>query len=96
MLSQGHAKYITTFMEHNISGEKLLSMDSTHLKRVGVEVKQDRERIRERAKELKKISDKEKKRVEKERRVSLGASSGTNSKEEGKKGGKGLVSSILR
>jgi hypothetical protein len=95
LLSQNLAKYITIFMENSISGDKLLSMDSTHLKRVGVEVKQDRERIRERAKELKKISDKEKKRVEKERRVSAGGSSSSKG-EEGKKGGKGLVSSILR
>jgi len=90
LLSQGMQMYIPAFMDKSVSGDKLLQLESGHLKRLGVESKQDRERIRERAKELKKVGDKERKRLEKERRGSTGT------KTEDRKSGKGLVSSILR
>ena len=86
-------QYIPAFMDKGISGDKLLALDTNQLKRLGVEVKQDRERIRDNANKLKKVGDKERKRVEKERKLSGG---GEGSGGGSKKGGKGLVSSILR
>ena len=98
--------YISTFMDNNVNGERLLHCDSSQLKKLGIEAKHDRERIRDRAKEMKKISDKEKKRVEKERKISagsMGAGGGVaGSGSSGGQGGErksskgGPLSSILR
>ena len=87
-------QYIPAFMDRGISGDKLLALDTNQLKRLGVEVKQDRERIRDNANKLKKVGDKERKRVEKERKLSGGGGEGSSG--SSKKSGKGLVSSILR
>jgi hypothetical protein len=51
-----------------VGGELLLQLDSAMLKQLGVSSKADRERIKDRIKELRKSYDKERKRQDKERR----------------------------
>ena len=51
-----------------MSGEQLVQLDSSLLKQLGVASKTDRDRLKERIKELRKNYDKERKRQDKERR----------------------------
>ena len=51
-----------------MDGEQLLTLDSTLLKQLGVINKSDRDKIKDKLKELKKQNDKEKKELEKERK----------------------------
>ena len=62
--------YIPMFMEKEVGGEDLLVLDTNNLKQLGIVSKSDRERIKEKIKELRKINEKEKKRMEKERKPS--------------------------
>jgi mRNA-degrading endonuclease RelE of RelBE toxin-antitoxin system len=63
------------FTKNNISGDHLLAIDSHTLKQLGVISKQDREKIKEKIKELKKGSEKEKKRLDKEKKGKSGLKS---------------------
>lgn len=60
--------YIPRFLDSNVDGEVLLTLDSTLLKQLGVINKSDRDKIKDKLKELKKQNDKEKKELEKERK----------------------------
>ena len=60
--------YIPRFIDSAVQGEVLLNLDSTQLKQLGVVNKNDRDKIKEKIKELKKQNDKEKKEMEKERK----------------------------
>jgi hypothetical protein len=51
-----------------VIGEQLLQLDSSTLKQLGVTSKTDRERLKERIKELKKTNEKERKRQDKEKK----------------------------
>ena len=60
--------YIPRFLDSNVDGEVLLTLDSTLLKQLGVINKSDRDKIKDKLKELKKQNEKEKKELEKERK----------------------------
>lgn len=60
--------YIPRFLDSSVDGEQLLTLDSTLLKQLGVINKSDRDKIKDKLKELKKQNDKEKKELEKERK----------------------------
>ena len=65
LLAQGMECYITIFMDHTITGDALLSMDSNCLKELGVKNKDDREKIKKKIKELRTFNEKEKKAIKK-------------------------------
>ena len=60
--------YIPRFLDSAVTGESLLNLDSALLKQLGVLSKNDREKLKEKIKELKKQNDREKKELEKERK----------------------------
>ena len=60
--------YIPRFLDSSVDGEILLTLDSTLLKQLGVINKSDRDKIKDKLKELKKQNEKEKKELEKERK----------------------------
>jgi hypothetical protein len=68
LLALSMEMYIPRFIDSSIHGETLLNLDSTQLKQLGVVNKNDRDKIKEKIKELKKQNDKEKKEIEKERK----------------------------
>lgn len=94
LLSLGMEMYIPIFMEQKIGGELLLQIDGHNLKQLGVISKQDRDKIKDKLKELKKSNDKEKKRLEKDSRKVKNSSGGSGG--GGGSGASGLVSSFLR
>ena len=53
--------YIPRFLDSSVDGEQLLTLDSTLLKQLGVINKSDRDKIKDKLKELKKQNDREKK-----------------------------------
>ena len=55
--------YILNFLNKSVDGETLLQADSTLLKQLGVVSQVDRAKIKDKVKELKKINEKEKKRL---------------------------------
>ena len=68
LLALSMEMYIPRFIDSSVHGEVLLNLDSTQLKQLGVVNKNDRDKIKEKIKELKKQNDKEKKEIEKERK----------------------------
>ena len=64
--------YIPIFLDRSISGDSLLQVDSSFLKQIGVMSKADRDKIKDKLKELRKLNDKEKKKAEKERKGGKG------------------------
>jgi len=68
LLALSMEMYIPRFIDSSVHGEALLNLDSTQLKQLGVVNKNDRDKIKEKIKELKKQNDKEKKEIEKERK----------------------------
>lgn len=68
LLALSMEMYIPRFIDSAVQGEVLLNLDSTQLKQLGVVNKNDRDKIKEKIKELKKQNDKEKKEMEKERK----------------------------
>jgi hypothetical protein len=64
-----------------VGGEQLLQLDSTILKQLGVTSKGDRDRLKDRIKELRKTNDKERKKLDKEKREKekMGRSAGKTS-----------------
>ena len=60
--------YIPRFLDSAVDGEVLLSLDSTLLKQLGVINKNDRDKIKDKLKELKKQNEKEKKDLDKEKK----------------------------
>lgn len=68
LLALSMEMYIPRFIDSSIHGEALLNLDSTQLKQLGVVNKNDRDKIKEKIKELKKQNEKEKKEIEKERK----------------------------
>jgi len=68
LLALSMEMYIPRFLDSSVHGEALLNLDSTQLKQLGVVNKNDRDKIKEKIKELKKQNDKEKKEIEKERK----------------------------
>jgi len=68
LLALSMEMYIPRFLDSNVDGEVLLTLDSTLLKQLGVINKSDRDKIKDKLKELKKQNDKEKKELEKERK----------------------------
>ena len=68
LLALSMEMYIPRFLDSSVDGEVLLTLDSTLLKQLGVINKNDRDKIKDKLKELKKQNDKEKKELEKERR----------------------------
>ena len=68
MLALSMEMYIPRFLDSGVDGEVLLSLDSTLLKQLGVINKSDREKIKDKLKELKKQNEKEKKDLDKEKK----------------------------
>ena len=68
LLALSMEMYIPRFLDSAVDGEVLLTLDSTLLKQLGVINKSDRDKIKDKLKELKKQNDKEKKELEKERK----------------------------
>jgi len=68
LLALGMEMYIPRFLDSAVTGESLLNLDSALLKQLGVLSKNDREKLKEKIKELKKQNDREKKELEKERK----------------------------
>jgi len=68
LLALGMEMYITRFLDCSITGECLLGLDSTHLKQLGVMAKNDREKLKDGIKDLKKQNDESKKNLEKEKK----------------------------
>ena len=68
LLALSMEMYIPRFLDSSVDGEILLTLDSTLLKQLGVINKSDRDKIKDKLKELKKQNEKEKKELEKERK----------------------------
>ena len=68
LLALSMEMYIPRFLDSGVDGEVLLSLDSTLLKQLGVINKSDREKIKDKLKELKKQNEKEKKDLDKEKK----------------------------
>ena len=68
LLALSMEMYIPRFLDSAVDGEVLLTLDSTLLKQLGVINKSDRDKIKDKLKELKKQNEKEKKELEKERK----------------------------
>ena len=68
LLALSMEMYIPRFLDSSVHGETLLNLDSTQLKQLGVVNKNDRDKIKEKIKELKKQNEKEKREIEKERK----------------------------
>ena len=68
LLALSMEMYIPRFLDSAVHGETLLNLDSTQLKQLGVVNKNDRDKIKEKIKELKKQNEKEKREIEKERK----------------------------
>ena len=68
MLALSMEMYIPRFLDSAVDGEVLLSLDSTLLKQLGVINKNDRDKIKDKLKELKKQNEKEKKDLDKEKK----------------------------
>ena len=68
LLALSMEMYIPRFMDSSVTGECLLGLDSAQLKQLGVLSKNDREKLKDKIKELKKQNEKEKKDLEKERK----------------------------
>jgi len=68
LLALSMEMYIPRFLDSSVDGEQLLTLDSTLLKQLGVINKSDRDKIKDKLKELKKQNDKEKRELEKERK----------------------------
>jgi len=64
----GMQKYSQAFLDSAISGEIILDIDSALLKQLGVVSKTDRDRIKEKVKDLRKLSEKGRKDDRKQRR----------------------------
>ena len=58
LLALSMEMYIPRFLDSGVDGEVLLSLDSTLLKQLGVINKSDREKIKDKLKELKKQNEK--------------------------------------
>ena len=61
--------YITLFMDKTITGSALLNLDSNGLKDLGIKNKEDREKIKKKIKELKALSEKDKKDMGKKEKL---------------------------
>jgi len=61
--------YITLFKDQTITGAALLNMDSSGLKEMGIKVKEDREKIKKKIKELKAHCEKDKKDMGKKEKL---------------------------
>ena len=68
LLALSMEMYIPRFLDSAVDGEVLLTLDSALLKQLGVINKSDRDKIKDKLKELKKQNEKEKKELEKERK----------------------------
>ena len=62
-------KYIPMFVEKDITGLQLVSLDGSKLKNMGMTISKDREIFKKKIKELKMALEKEKKQQEKERKI---------------------------
>ena len=68
LLALSMEMYIPRFLDSTVDGEVLLTLDSSLLKQLGVINKNDRDKIKDKLKELKKQNEKEKKELEKGRK----------------------------
>ena len=69
LLAFGMESYITLFMDKTITGSALLNLDSNGLKDLGIKNKEDREKIKKKIKELKALSEKDKKDMGKKEKL---------------------------
>merc|ERR1712062_66650 len=68
LLALSMEMYIPRFLDSTVDGEVLLTLDSSLLKQLGVINKNDRDKMKDKLKELKKQNEKEKKELEKGRK----------------------------
>eukprot|EP00095_Tigriopus_kingsejongensis_P004757 maker-scaffold510_size151595-snap-gene-0.42 protein:Tk04757 transcript:maker-scaffold510_size151595-snap-gene-0.42-mRNA-1 annotation:"PREDICTED: uncharacterized protein LOC664255 isoform X4" len=68
LLAMNMKQYLRVFMQDTLTGEDVLNLDTNSLKEMGVIMKNDREKIKKKIKELKTHCDREKKEMEKEKK----------------------------